>query len=350
MFRDGDSVGTSLGLRGRSSVMRRIFDRIARVAALSTNVLLAGESGTGKELAARAIHLASPRRCGPFVPVNCAALPRDLIESELFGHRRGAFSGAVSDHPGLFRAADGGTLFLDEITEMAADVQAKLLRALQERAVRPVGSISSVPVDVRIIASSNRDLGAAVSNGRLRQDLYYRLCVHTILLPPLRERREDIQLLVQHHVEGMNRGGTFSIQGVTREAMEWLARQPWPGNVRELFKVIDSAVALSDSSHLDVEALTASAFPSGAHPASLSSPATSLLYGRDGAVPTLRDGEAMLIRRALEVSNGNKLLAARLLGVSRKTLYKKLGKLGLSQAKPEPARDQFRLVTSGSGR
>jgi DNA-binding NtrC family response regulator len=201
----GPLAGFFHDIVGRSAAMQRVFGQIARAGAGTAPVLVLGETGTGKELAARAIHRSSPRREGPFIALNCAALPSELIESELFGHRRGAFSGAHADCLGLFRAAAGGTLLLDEITEMGPDLQAKLLRVLQERAVRPVGAVTEEPVDVRIVASTNRDPDAALRSGVLRADLYYRLCVTTVTLPPLRVRREDIPALVEYHLSVLNR-------------------------------------------------------------------------------------------------------------------------------------------------
>ena len=213
-----------------------------------SHVLIQGESGTGKELVARAIRLNSPRAAGPFVPVDCGALPESIIESELFGHERGAFTGALGS-PGLFRMANQGTLFLDEVGEIPPPVQAKLLRALQHKEVRPVGSPSTVPVDIRVISATHRDLAAMVADGRFRTDLFYRLNVVRIEIPPLRERREDIPLLVQHFLR-KHADRACRIEGIEDDALEQLVRADWPGNVRELENVIESAIALAPGPRL----------------------------------------------------------------------------------------------------
>ena len=337
---NSDGFGTAFqGMIGCSPTMHRVFERIRRLAAHDATVLLTGESGTGKELAARALHEAGPRRLKPFVAVNCAALPHDLIESELFGHKRGAFSGAATDHLGLFRAAAGGTLLLDEVSEMKLDVQAKLLRVLQEHTVRPVGTVTELPVDMRIIASTNRDLQTAMAQRLLRQDLYYRLCVHVVPLPPLREHSEDIPLLVSHyfavHMNGRLGGARLA---VTSGALDWLQRQSWPGNVRELFNTIERAAAFASSGFIGVEAFTPAQYESvsaglaGRVLAGAPSSAEDKLF-------TLKEAERVLIRRALQASGDNKVLAARLLGISRKTLYKKLG--ALRALAPKPAGNVF---------
>jgi DNA-binding NtrC family response regulator len=331
------------GMVGRSRVMCRVFECIQRIAALSATVLLVGESGTGKELAARAIHQAGPCQAKPFVPVNCAALPHDLIESELFGHKRGAFSGATTDHPGLFRAAAGGVLFLDEITEMKPGVQAKLLRALEDRSVRPVGSLTEIPVDARVIASSNRDPETALAQGLLRQDLYYRLAVHTIRLPPLREHLGDVPVLVDHHIRRMKARDGGVPFAVTPEALDWLRCQPWPGNVRELFNALEGATALSSSPNIGVEAFLCARSGLAPIPLSERAPMGATPPAQDGQVLTLKDGERALIRRALEASGGNRRHAAQVLGISRKTLYKKLADHALHAPKAKPARRLFLL-------
>jgi transcriptional regulator with AAA-type ATPase domain len=308
------------GMVGGSDAMQRVFTQIQRLAAGSSPVLVVGETGTGKELVARAIHRVGPRRDGPFIALNCAALPRELIESELFGHKRGAFSGAVSECLGLFRAAHGGTLLLDEITEMVPDLQAKLLRVLQERAVRSVGSAVEEPVDVRIIASSNRDPEAAVRSRLLRADLYYRLAVSKIMLPPLCERREDIPALVEYQVERLDkdrRDAGPRARGVTPEAMRLLLAQPWLGNVRQLFNVVEDAfttgggwVGVTDLALPSTEAEVAPVAPAG-------------------VLPTFQETERTLIEQALVLTGGNKVRAARQLGISRKKLYAKLALYGL---------------------
>ena len=303
------------GMVGGSDAMQRVFAQIRRVAAGAASVLVVGETGTGKELVARAVHTVGPRRDGPFIALNCAALPRELIESELFGHKRGAFSGAVSESLGLFRAAAGGTLLLDEITEMVPELQAKLLRVLQEKAVRPVGSALEEPVDVRIIASSNRDPEAAVRSRLLRADLYYRLSVSKIMLPPLRERREDIPALVEYHVGRLNGGHRDAdprARGVSPEAMQLLFAQPWLGNVRQLFNVVEDAFTTGEGR----VGLTELALPSTEAEVAPVAPA--------GALLTFQETERTLIERALVLTGGNKVRAARQLGISRKKLYAKL--------------------------
>jgi two-component system response regulator PilR (NtrC family) len=240
---------------GRSAAMREVLETVRKAAESTSTVMITGESGTGKELVAHAIHQEGPRRDGPFVSVNCGAIPEGLMESELFGHVKGAFTGAVANAPGLFAAAEGGTLFLDEITEVPVAVQVKLLRAIQEREVRRVGDTRDVKVDVRLIAASNRDLGRAVAEGRLREDLFYRLNVIPIHLPPLRERREDIPLLAAHFIEKVSRALGRAPKPITPEAMAALERYHWPGNVRELENVIERAIVLGSGETLDVDAL-----------------------------------------------------------------------------------------------
>jgi DNA-binding NtrC family response regulator len=333
---------------GHSLAMKQVFDSIMRVAALDTTILLIGESGTGKELAARAIHEVGPRGTRPFVAVNCAALPHDLVESELFGHKRGAFSGATSDHPGLFRAAAGGTLLLDEVTEMSREVQAKLLRVLEEHAVRPVSSVTEVPVDVRIIASSNRDPERAVAQGLLRQDLYYRLAVHTIRLPALKEHVEDVPLLVKYHIARMGNHDGGRELTVTAKALDWLMRQPWPGNVRELFNRLESAAALSSSANIGVEAFLSTRFGLASVQLSERDSMGAASPAQEGQVLTLKDGERALIQRALEASGGNRRRAAQVLGVSRKTLYKKLVEHGLHAPKVKPAGRFLQLAAASN--
>ena len=309
------------GMVGGSDVMQQVFAQIRRVAISRAPVLVVGETGTGKELAARAVHAAGPRRRGPFIALNCAALPRELIESELFGHKRGAFSGAVSECLGLFRAAAGGTLLLDEITEMAPDLQAKLLRVLQERAVRPVGSAREEPVDVRIIASSNRDPEGAVQSRLLRADLFYRLSVSKITLPPLRERREDIPALVRYQLGRLNRYHPAGqrVRGVTPQAMALLCARTWYGNVRELFNVVEDAL-IANGGWVDVEHLVLPAAETEIPPATAR------------GLPTFQESERTLIERALALTGGNKVRAARQLGISRKKLYAKLARYGLNGA------------------
>jgi transcriptional regulator with PAS, ATPase and Fis domain len=315
-----DAIPSFHGMVARSAGMHRVFDKIKRVALSGSPVLILGETGTGKELVARAIHECGARRDGPFIAVNCAALPRELIESELFGYRRGAFSGAVTECVGLFRAAAGGTLLLDEITEMAPELQAKLLRVLQDKVVRPVGSVTEIPIDVRVIASSNRDPEEALGAGALRADLYYRLSTSTIVLPPLRARREDIPLLVIHHLRRLReqQGPTAPARRVGREAMALLVAQPWAGNVRELFNVVEDTWAMSASEDIRLDDLQRAArMP------------TASGSDRDPSPGTFRAAERDLIEDALRSTGGNKLHAARRLGISRSQLYAKMAKFGL---------------------
>src|SRR5581483_6067353 len=325
------------GLVGSSDVMRRLYRRIEAVASFRSTVLIVGESGTGKELVARAIHDCGAQR-GPFIPFNCAAIPRELVESELFGHRRGAFSGATADFQGLLRAAEGGTVFLDEITEMAPDTQAKLLRALQERAVRPVGATREIPIDVRLVASTNRDPGEAVRSGQLRSDLYYRLQVNVLEVPPLRARREDIPALAAHFVALFNARnmGARLVTGIEDDAMAALASYEWPGNVRELANTIESAFTFGTAATiglLDLPSKVASARGGAPAPIEVAAPFHAELPStrsvQAGAVGTFADFERQLIVRALESTGGNKVQAARLLKISRKKLYARIERYGL---------------------
>jgi DNA-binding NtrC family response regulator len=299
--------------------MRRIMDQVARIGPGTAPVLVLGETGTGKELVARAVHASGPRGSGPFIAVNCAALPRELVESELFGYQRGAFSGAVSEGLGLFRAADGGTLFLDEVTEMPPELQAKLLRVLQEGAVRPVGAVREIPIDVRVIASSNRDPESALAAGLLRPDLYYRLSVSTVRLPPLRDRREDIAPLALHYLAVINRRYRNQPQGariINAAAVHALEARQWPGNVRELFNVIENAYAMCRTEEIGESDLGEA---TGAR----------LDDERPGALRPFEAAERDLIERTLAATGGNKLQAARDLGISRTKLYAKITKYRL---------------------
>jgi DNA-binding NtrC family response regulator len=323
---DRYSFASIVGTSGRMNAIFRTMDRIARV---DGTVLLTGESGTGKELAARAIHYAGPRRDGPFVVVNCGAVPRDLIESEFFGHSRGAFTDARSETTGKFELAHKGTIFLDEVGELSLDAQVKLLRALGEREIVKVGGTKTIPVDVRVIAATNKVLDDEVRKGTFREDLYFRLAVLSVRLPPLRERREDIPLLCEHFFKKY--GGELGkpMAAVSPEAMEALLRYPWPGNVRELENVIYEAMVLSDEALLTEAALPprfriVPAAPSD--PILPGPPADGL---REAAQSAAGNAERALIEKALRDSNGNKTLAARALGVSRKTLFNKMKALGL---------------------
>lgn len=300
------------GLIGKSPAMRKLFHFIERIADSTGTVLIEGETGTGKELVARAIHRASARKDGPFVPVNCAALPEGLLESELFGHVKGAFTDAASTKTGLFLEAGGGTIFLDEIGEMDLAVQAKILRVLQDKEIRPVGSTQSVPIATRVIAATNKILKSETETGRFREDLYYRLNIFKIDVPPLRERREDIPLLInlflgRHKEQGMR-------AEVSREAMRFFLDYPWPGNIRELENVIERCVFLAEDGEIGLHDL----------------PADMLETCREkdgtvfGAIKPLAKLEVEYIRHVLEKCGGNKQKAAALLGINRKTIHRRL--------------------------
>ena len=304
---------------GKSKPMREVFDLIRRVADSQTNVLITGESGTGKELAAKAIHFNSDRRSGPFVPVNCAAIPEALLESELFGHMKGAFTDAKGDKRGLFEEAHGGTLFLDEISELPLMLQAKILRAIQEKEVRRVGANRAVAVDTRIIAATNLALVDEVKAKRFREDLYYRLNVIEIRMPPLRERREDIPLLVDAFLKKCAEAGRKTVKGLAESALALLMDYPWPGNVRELENVIERAVTLARGENVMPEDLPAAIHGSRGDRKVIDDAA-------DKTLP-LEDVEKEYILRILDKTGGNKYQAAQLLGIDRKTLYRKLGEI-----------------------
>ncbi len=309
------------GIVGASPVMRALYERIEAVASVRSTVLIVGESGTGKELVARAIHECAPVHRGPFVALNCAALPRELIESELFGYRRGAFSGAIGEYLGLFRAAQGGTLFLDEITEMSVETQSKLLRALQEHLVRPIGSTHEIAVDARVIASTNRDPEEAVRNKSLREDLYYRLSVNVLKALPLRERLGDLPLLIEHFIALFNEklGRATPIAGINEAALEAMRRYHWRGNVRELSNAIEQAFTFCHSDLIMLADLPAVLAPGSTVTVERKTPDEPL---------NIADYQRGLVERALARTQGNKLKAAKLLGISRKALYAKLRKYG----------------------
>ncbi|PYN03267.1 MAG: hypothetical protein DME07_07210 [Candidatus Rokuibacteriota bacterium] len=307
-------------LVGNASLMQRVKEIIGKVATTDSPVLIEGESGTGKELVAAAIHRLSTRAKGPFIPVNCSAIPEDLLESEFFGHVRGAFSGAVSDALGLFRGANDGTIFLDEIAELSPGLQVKLLRVLQEMQVRPVGSTKAHSVDVRVIAATNRDLDRSIADGRFRQDLYYRLNVVRVSLPPLRARRDDIPALVNHFLRRYNRRFRRDVKGITPDALAALAAYEFPGNVRELENVIERAFAMGAR-----EQITFADLPTLGN--AIAIPATSATA--TGTVPRLADVEKDLILRALAFYKDDKEAAASALGISRRTIYRRLKEYGM---------------------
>ncbi len=310
-----------------SSRMRPVLERARAAARSETPVLILGETGTGKELVARAIHAGSRRARQPLIPVNCAALPRDLVESELFGHRRGAFSGAHTDHPGLFAAAHRGTLFLDEIGDLPLEAQAKLLRVLQDGEVRPVGGLESRRVDVRIVAASNRSL-AATGGGAMRQDLFFRLSVLVIEMPPLRERRDDLPLLVAHFLARIRERGVARVEGVDGGALELMLGYPFPGNVRELENMLEGICLTLSAGSTTIRAEDVRGW---LRQRSRSAPA------RPAHGPSLRlhDLEVWAITEALRQTGGNKRRAALLLGISRDTLYRKLQEMGLEADLPD---------------
>ncbi|GIX08280.1 MAG: hypothetical protein KatS3mg115_2683 [Candidatus Poribacteria bacterium] len=316
--------GEKVPLLAASAPMRLVVSTVERVAATDASVLIVGETGTGKELVARAIHGLSARATGPFVAVNCAALPFDLVESELFGHRRGAFSGALRDHRGLIPGAHGGTLLLDEITEMDPRGQAKLLRVLETKQVRPVGCTDNIPVDVRIIATTNRDLAHAISSGRLRQDLYYRIAAQQIEIPPLRLRPEDIPLLANYYLRTLAVRHGLPSPYLTDEAVNVLLQQPWTGNVRELIHVVERALVSAQGPEIRGSNLVGAVTPT---PEKTSADVTcDFVLSSGPSLPRLQEVEKELIRRALVLSQGNKSRAALMLGLSRKALYSKLRK------------------------
>ena len=311
------------GIVGHSTALQQAITLARKVARHPSTVLITGESGTGKELVASLVHEAGPRASAPFVAVNCGAIPEQLLESELFGHVRGSFTGAVDDRAGLFQQASGGTLFLDEIGELPIALQVKLLRALQEGEVRAVGDNTSRPVDVRVITATSRNLEDEVRAGRFRADLFYRVNVVRIQLPPLRERREDIPDLVRHFIGIFNTRLNLQVSGVTSAAMRCLMDYAWPGNVRELENVIERAMVLTDGRQLDVEHL----------PATVRSPGETTT-GPDGDLDlsVKRRTEALerlLIERALRQTGGNRTRAARLLDLSHRALLYKIKEYGL---------------------
>ncbi len=293
---------------GRSKAMQGVFEQIRAVADTDAPVLLLGDSGSGKELVSRAIHWHSGRRDGSFVAVNCAAIPETLLESELFGHERGAFTGADRKRRGLFVEAQGGTLLLDEIAEMPQSLQVKLLRALQDRVIRPVGGNEEIKVDLRLISATNRDLPAFVRQGKFREDLYYRLAVIPIRIPSLRERPEDIPLLAEHFLKRAAAGMGKEIDGFDEEAIKWLHEHNWPGNVRELENVVERAATLAKGRVITRDDLRIEFTPGST--------------GELGVRPSLAEVESQYIRRILDEVRGDKRAAARILGISVRTLQR----------------------------
>jgi Nif-specific regulatory protein len=329
---------------GQSPALREVLDRVEQVAPTGSTVLLWGETGTGKELVAHAIHINSPREDKPFVRVNCAALAPGVLESELFGHEKGAFTGAIATRPGRFELADGGTLFLDEVGDLPMEVQIKLLRALQEREFERVGGAETIKVDVRVISATNRNLEQMIEEGTFREDLYYRLNVFPINLPPLRDRAGDLPLLVDHFIQKFSRGGRTSVRSCSDEALDKLGQYAWPGNVRELENIIERALILARGDRIEARDLdfgrraqtatgpnaVLSANGDGV-PAAAPAPAT------DESKPLaerLLDEEKREIIAAVEKSNSNIAGAARMLGINRSTLYYRMRKHGLEHLLP----------------
>jgi transcriptional regulator with PAS, ATPase and Fis domain len=302
---------------GKSKPMQVIFNLIQRVSNTSSNILITGESGTGKELVARAIHYNSPRKDRPFIPINCAAIPETLLESELFGHVKGAFTDAKGDKAGLFEEAAGGILFLDEISELPLNLQAKLLRVLQDKEVRRVGAGKSVKMDVRVIAASNLDLSEEVKQRKFRQDLFYRLNVLQIQVPPLRERRDDILPLAHHFLKKFTQEVAKPIKGFNESVLALFLDYSWPGNVRELENAVERAVILAQG-----DQVTLSDLPSTL--ASSREDYSTLEKALDRQL-SLEQLEQEYIARILEQAGGNKYKAAQILGIDRKTLYRKIG-------------------------
>jgi len=310
---------------GHSPPMQEVFETIKQVAPTRATVLIQGESGTGKELAARALHRLSPRENAPFIPVHCAALSSNLLESELFGHEKGAFTGATERRKGRFELADGGTLFLDEISEIDPAVQVKILRVLEERRFERVGGMEPIDVDVRLITATNRNLEQMVAAGDFREDLFYRLDVVTLTLPPLRERSGDIPLLLHHWLQRFKaENAKEAIEGFTPDAIELLIGYAWPGNVRELRNVVENMVVMARGNRLGVRDV----------PARLREKTAHATRSSEAGVPvgTLDDMEKQMIIRTLEACGGNRTRAAEQLGVSRRTLHRKINEYGLSDS------------------
>ncbi len=308
---------------GQSAALKETLDTIQQVAPSRANVLIQGETGTGKELVAKAIHRLSPRAHAPLVTVHCASLPATLLESELFGHEKGAFTGATERKPGRFERADGGSLFLDEIGEIDLSVQVKILRILEERNFERLGGRKTIDVDVRLIAATNKDLKQLVAEGKFREDLYYRLNVVTITLPPLRERKEDIPLLMTKFLNEFAEENGKTIEGFTPDCVGALMAHDWPGNVRELRNVIERMVVLARQNRLSVRDLPPAMRPAGDQP---------VREGFIGQELSLQDAEKNMIIKALETHKGNRTKAAEQLGISRRTLHRKLNEYELRDA------------------
>lgn len=318
-----DTQFDSQDIIGRSSSMVKVLETVAQVAPSEATVLITGESGTGKEIIAGAIHHNSLRKNGPYIKINCAAITETLLESELFGHEKGAFTGAYKRKEGRFRLADGGSLFLDEISEMSMAMQAKLLRVIQEREITRVGGEKVIDVDVRVMAATNKELLEEIESRRFREDLYYRLNVVSLNIPPLRDRREDIPLLAQHFLKMFSEKNNKEIKGFTPQAMDNFLKYGWPGNVRELMNAVERGVVLAQTEYLDERVLSVASKVEEFEAEMISK------NGIPGDIP-LDEIERVAILKALGLAEGNKSEAARRLGITRQTLLKKLKKYGVS--------------------
>ena len=317
---------------GRSEAMRKVFDMVRRIAPSRANVFLSGPSGTGKSLLGHLIHDNSPRASKPFVTINCGAIPEDLLESELFGHRRGAFTSAYENKDGLFKVANGGTVLLDEVVELSPRLQVKLLTALQDREITPTGSTRPIPLDIRVVSATNADVKDALERGRLREDLYYRLNVFEIALPPLVERLDDVPLLVHHFIRRVNDETGSTCPGVDEQALSRLSTYAWPGNVRELQNAVERAVTLAADGQIGF----------GDLPDRITGRAETAIDGADGDLrlrENARRFERRLIVRTLKVHSGNKEAAARALEIDLATLYRKLDRLGIDKRTGQPGAD-----------
>ena len=301
------------GLIGKSKAIREVFELTNRVARATANVLITGESGTGKEVIARAIHARGPRSAKPFVALNCSSIPENLLESELFGHVKGSFTGAIANKQGLFEEADGGTIFLDEIGDMDITLQAKVLRVLQDRKIKPVGGNQEKEVDVRVLAATHKDLKKAIQEGRFREDLYYRLNVIPVVIPPLRHRRDDIPLLANHFLAKYAAANNSTVKGFSPEAMAKLVGAHWGGNVRELENIIERVVVLCSSEWIRPEDI----------PLLEEGSAEDFFGSSSGDLPTIEELEKRYIRLVLDKTGGKKEQAAHILGINRRTLYRK---------------------------
>ncbi|MBI3294556.1 MAG: sigma-54-dependent Fis family transcriptional regulator [Deltaproteobacteria bacterium] len=339
LLRSEVKKGFRLGeVLGKSPAMQSVFELVKKVAQASSNVLVTGESGTGKEVVARLVHTLGPRAQKPFIAINCTAIPETLLESELFGHAKGSFTGAHQRKQGLFEEAEGGTLFLDEIGDMSPALQAKLLRVIQERKVRPVGDNTFHDINVRIIAATHKDLKTSIRQGTFREDLFYRLSVIPIAIPPLRARPEDIPLLAEHFLQKTRAASGTNVRGFTRRAMAKLMSLKWEGNVRELENVVERAVVLSPSDMIDVDDVPTP---------ELASP-DEFFQGATQDSPTLLQLEERYLKLVLEMTHGRKDKAAQILGINRRTLYRKEREYGLVPASSPDAEADSDEETTGS--